>query len=136
LHEARAAPCASLRGDNRLTPSDDGGGDRPRQHSKTMFSSDLARLGRPSTKTTSDLVALEVFADPVALGSSSSDVLPPIRVYVFHDYVLYLLLTLFMHSIDYFYDDKYNVSHVALVFYGNHMDSRTFVTGMSNVISC
>jgi hypothetical protein len=40
-----------------------------------------------------------------------------------------------MHSIEDFYDDEYNVSHVALVFYGNHLDSRTFVTEMSNVIS-
>jgi hypothetical protein len=75
----------------------------------------------------------EAFADPVALGSSSSDVLPPIRVYAFHDFVLYLLLTLFIHSIEDFYDDKYDVSHVASIFYGNHLDSRTFVTRMSNV---
>ena len=101
-----------------------------------MISSDPARLGRPSAKTTSfDLVASEAFANPVALGSSSSDVLPQIRVYAFHDYVLCLLLTLFMHSIEDFYDDEYDVSHVASVFYGNHLDSRTFVMGMSNVIS-
>jgi hypothetical protein len=90
---------------------------------------------RPLTKTTSDLVALEGFADPLALGSSSSDVLPPIHVYAFHDYVLCLLLTLFMHSIEDFYDDEYDVYHVALVFYGNHLDSHTFVIGMPNVIS-
>jgi hypothetical protein len=81
-----------------------------------MISSDLAYLERPSTKTTSDLVASEAFADPVALGSSSSDVLLSICVYVFHDYVLCLLFTLFMHSIDDFYDDEYDVSHVASVF--------------------
>jgi hypothetical protein len=71
---------------NHPTPSGNGGGDGPRQHQKTMISSDPTRLRRPSTKTTSDLVALEAFADPVALGSSSSDILPPIHVYAFHDY--------------------------------------------------
>jgi hypothetical protein len=86
-------------------------------------------------KTTTDLVALEAFADLVALGLSSSDVLPPICVYTFHDYVLCLLLTLFMHSIEDFYDEEYDVSHVASVFYGNYLDSHTFVMGMSNVIS-
>jgi hypothetical protein len=86
-----------------------------------MISSDPARLGRPSAKTTSfDLVASEAFANPVALGSSSSDVLPQIRVYAFHDYVLCLLLTLFIYSKD-FYDDEYDVSQVASVFYGNHL---------------
>jgi hypothetical protein len=84
--------------------------------------SDPARLGRPSTKTTSDLVASEAFIDPVALGSSSNDVLPPIRVYAFHDYVLCLLLTLFMHSVKYFCDDEHDVSHVASMFYDNHLD--------------
>ena len=64
-----------------------------------MISSDPVRLGCPSTKTPSNLVALEAFADPVALGSSYIDVLTPIRVYGFHDYVL-CLLTLFMHSIE------------------------------------
>jgi hypothetical protein len=97
-----------------------------------MISSDPACLGHPLTKTTFDLVASEMFANPVALGSSSSVVLPPIRVYAFHDYVV---CTLFMHSIGNFYDDEYNVSHVASIFYGNHLNSRTFVTGMSNVIS-
>jgi hypothetical protein len=96
-------------------------GDRPWQHPKTMISSNMARLGRPSTKTTSDLVALEAFADPIALRSSSSDVLPLIHVYAFHDYVLCLLLTLFMHSLKDFYDDEYDASHVALGFYGNHL---------------
>jgi hypothetical protein len=100
-----------------------------------MISSDRACLGRPSTKTNSDRVASDAFADPVALGSSSSGVLPPIHVYAFHDYVLCLLLTLFMHSIEDFYDYEYDVSHVASIFYCNHLDSRTFVTGMSNVIS-
>jgi hypothetical protein len=38
-----------------------------------------------------------------------------------------------MHSIEDFYDDEYDISHVA--FYGNHLDSCTFVMGMSNVIS-
>jgi hypothetical protein len=100
-----------------------------------MIFSDLARLMRPSMKTTSDLVASQAFAAPVALMSSSSDVLPPIRVYAFHDYVLCLLLTLFMHSIEDFYDNEYDISHVALIFYGNHLNSRTFVSGMSNMIS-
>jgi hypothetical protein len=77
-----------------------------------------------------------VFADPVALGPSSSDVLPPIRVYGLHDFVLCLLLILFMHSIEDFYDDEYDVFHVASVFYGNYLDSHTFITGMSNMISC
>jgi hypothetical protein len=93
----------SVYGDNCPTPSGDGGGDRLWQHSKTMISSDPAHLGRPLTKTTSNLVALEAFADPVALGSSSNDVLPLIHVYVFHDYVyayylhyLYILLRIFM----------------------------------------
>jgi hypothetical protein len=72
----------------------------------------------------------------VALGSSSSNVLSPIRVYGFHDYVLWLLLTLFMHYIEDFYDDEYDVFHVASVFYGNHLDSHTFITKMSNMISC
>jgi hypothetical protein len=126
----------SVYGGNRPTASGDGGGDRPRQHPKMMISSDPARLGRPSTKTTSNLVASEAFADPVALWSFSSDVLPPIRLYAFHDYVLCLLLTLFMYSIEDFYDDEYDVSHVASVFYGNHLNSHTFVTGISNVISC
>jgi hypothetical protein len=40
-----------------------------------------------------------------------------------------------MHSIEEFYDEEYDVSHVASVFYGNHLDSCTFVMGMSNVIS-
>jgi hypothetical protein len=71
-----------------------------------MVSFDPACLGRPSTKTTADLVASEAFADPVALGSSSSDVLPPIHVYAFHNYVLCLLLTLFIHSFEDFYDDE------------------------------
>jgi hypothetical protein len=48
---------------------------------------------------TFDLVASKAFTDPMALGSSSSDVLPSTRVYAFHDYVLCLLLTLFMHFI-------------------------------------
>jgi hypothetical protein len=69
-------------------PSGDGGGDRFRQHPYTMISSNRMRLEHPSMKTTSDLVALEAFAYLVALGSSSSDILPLIRVYAFHDYVL------------------------------------------------
>jgi hypothetical protein len=101
-----------------------------------MISSNPVCLGRPSIKITSDLVASEVFADPVALGPSSSDVLPPIRVYGLHDFVLCLLLILFMHSIEDFYDDEYDVFHVASVFYGNYLDSHTFITGMSNMISC
>jgi hypothetical protein len=59
-----------LRG-NRSTPSGDGGGDRLWQHPKSKISSDSMHLGRPSTKTTSDLVASEAFTDPMALGSSS-----------------------------------------------------------------
>ena len=43
--------------------------------------------------------------------------------------------TIYAFSIEGFYDDEYDVSHVASGFYGNHLDSRTFVTGMSNVIS-
>jgi hypothetical protein len=101
---------------NRPTPSGDGGGDRPRQHPKTMISSDPVRLGCPSTKTTSNLVASEAFADPVALGLSSSDILQLIHVYIFHDDGLCLLLTLFMHSIEYFYVDEYVVSHMASIF--------------------
>jgi hypothetical protein len=81
-----------------------------------MISSEPTRLGCPSMKTTSDLVASKAFVDLVALGSSSTDVLPPIRVYAFHDYVLCLLLTLFMHSIDDFYDDELDISHVASFF--------------------
>jgi hypothetical protein len=69
------------------------------------------------------------------LGSSSSDVLPPIHVYAFHDSVLCLLLTLFMYSIEDFYDDEYDISHVTSVFYGNHLNLCTFLTAMSNVIS-
>jgi hypothetical protein len=69
------------------TPSGNGGGDRPRQHPKMIISSDSICLGRFSTKTTSDLVALKAFADPGALGSSSSDVLPLVLVYALHDYV-------------------------------------------------
>jgi hypothetical protein len=53
-----------------------GNGDRLWQHSKTMISSDPMHLRRPSLKTTSDLVALDTFAYPVALGSSTNDVLP------------------------------------------------------------
>jgi hypothetical protein len=106
----------SVCGGNRPTPSGDGGGDRSWQHLKAMISFNLAYLRRPSTKTTSDLVASDAFVDPVALGSSSSDILPPIHVYAFHDYVLFLLLTLFMHSIEVFYDDEYDVTHVASVF--------------------
>jgi hypothetical protein len=52
----------------------------------------------------------------VALGPSSNDVLPLIHVYAFHDYVLYLLPTLFMHSIENFDDDEYDVSRVASIF--------------------
>ena len=100
-----------------------------------MISSNPVCLQCPSTKITSDLVASEAFIDPVALGSSASDLLPPTPVYAFYDYVLCLLLTLFMHSTEDFYDGEYNVSHVASVFYGNHLDSHTFVTGMSNMIS-
>jgi hypothetical protein len=81
-----------------------------------MISSDPVRLACPSTKTTSNLVASEAFADLVALGSSSSDILQLIRVYIFHDDVLCLLLTLFIYSIEYFYDDQYDVSHMASVF--------------------
>jgi hypothetical protein len=92
---------------NRPTPCSNGGSDCSRQHPKTTISSDPACLGRPLTKTTSDLVTSEMFADLLALGSSSSDVLLPIHVYVFHDYVLCLLLTLFMHSVEDFYDDEY-----------------------------
>jgi hypothetical protein len=66
---------ASICGGNCPKPSGDGGGYRPRQHTKTMISSDPACLGCPSTKTTFDLVVSEASADPVALGSSSSDVL-------------------------------------------------------------
>jgi hypothetical protein len=40
-----------------------------------------------------------------------------------------------MHSFKDFYDDEYDVSHVTSVFYGNHMDSRTFVTGLTIVIT-
>jgi hypothetical protein len=58
-----------------------------------------------------------------------------ISIYTFHDNVLCLLLTLLMHSSEEFYDEEYDVSHVASVFYGNHLDSCTFVMGMSNVIS-
>jgi hypothetical protein len=43
----------------------------------------------------------------------SSSVNPSIRVYFFHDYVLWLLLTVFMHSIEDFYEDEYDVFHVA-----------------------
>jgi hypothetical protein len=32
----------------------------------------------------------------------------PIHVYAVEDYVLWLLLTLFMHSSDNFYDDEYD----------------------------
>jgi hypothetical protein len=32
----------------------------------------------------------------------------PIHVYAIDDYVLCLLLTLFMHSKDYFYDNEYD----------------------------
>jgi hypothetical protein len=106
----------SVYGGNRPMPSSDGGGDRPRHHPKTMISSGPAHLGRPLTKTTSDLVASEAFADPKSLGSSSSDVIPPIYVYAFHDYVLCILLTLFIHSIEDFYYDEYDISHVASVF--------------------
>lgn len=88
---------AGVCGGNRPTPSSDGGGDRPRRHPKTMISSDPVRPGRPSMKTTFDLVTSEAFTDPVVLGSSSSDILPLIRVYAFHNYVLYLLLTLFIY---------------------------------------
>jgi hypothetical protein len=57
----------------------------------------------------------ETFADPMVLRSSSSDILPPIYVYVLHDYVLCLQPTLFMHPIEDFYDAEY-VSHVASIF--------------------
>jgi hypothetical protein len=105
---------ASVCGSNRPKLSGDGGGYRPRQHPKTIF--DPARLGRTSTEITSDLVVSETFADPVVLRSSSSDILPPIYVYALHDYVLCLQPTLFMHPIEDFYDDEYDVSHVASVF--------------------
>jgi hypothetical protein len=126
---------ASICGGNRPTSSSDGGGDRLRQHPKTMISFDPAHLGHPSTETASDLVASEAFADLVALGSSSSDVLLPIHVYVFHDYILCQLLTLFMHSIKDFYDDEYDVSHVASIFMVTTWIYNTFVTRMSYVIS-
>jgi hypothetical protein len=66
----------SVCGGNRPKPSGEGGSYRPRQHQKTMISSDPVRLGCPSTKTTFDMVVSEAFTDSVALGSSSSDVLP------------------------------------------------------------
>jgi hypothetical protein len=40
----------------------------------------------------------------------------PIRVYAFHDCILCLLLTLSIYSIEYFYDDEYDVSHMAWFF--------------------
>jgi hypothetical protein len=54
---------ASVCGGNHPTPSGDGGDDHPRQHPKVMISFDPAHFGRPSMKTTSNLVALETFAD-------------------------------------------------------------------------
>jgi hypothetical protein len=48
-----------------------------------------------------------------------------IHFYAFRDCVLCFLLTVFMHTIENFYDDEYDVSH--------HLDPRTFVTGISNV---
>jgi hypothetical protein len=53
---------------------------------------------------------------PKAMISFDLACLKPIHVYAFHDYVLFLLLTLFMHSIEDFYDDEYDITHVASVF--------------------
>jgi hypothetical protein len=58
----------------------------------------------------------------------------PICIYIFHDCVVCLLFILFMYSIEDFYVDEYDISHMAY-FYGNHLDSRTFVVEMSNVTS-
>jgi hypothetical protein len=59
----------------------------------------------------------------------------PICVYAFHDCVLCLLLTLFMHSIGDFLWWWIRRLSCGLVFYGNYLDWRTFFMVMSNVTS-
>ena len=64
-------------------------------------------LWRPSTTNSSDPVASAASFDLAASGSSFGDELSD-HVYTIDDYVLCLLLTLFMHSSDDFYDDEYD----------------------------
>lgn len=102
-----------------------------------MTYSDSARLKRPLAGTSSDpwprgCPPATTSSDPVASGESFGDDL--LRFVFMPFMIMFYVYYYTIHSFHWgFYDDKYDVSHVAWFFYGNHLNSRMLVSCYEDV---